>query len=184
MNRKRKISIAVFGIVLVLVAVTVVTASPRILPNTPLYAVRMEQASNEMNFSPMEDGGFTYSAESNSELSFEFAGFCTQAEPPEPTPVPNTCQGCESVNYTCQWDTCFQTCANTCESTCLYSCADTCVYTCDTCVETCWNTCVYTCKTCVYTCNNTCMETCGETCGETCYQTCWITCGETCWTCQ
>lgn len=184
MNRKKKASIAVIGVAIALVAATFVTASPRILLNTPLYTMRMEQASNKMNFFPTEKGGFTYNAETKSTLNYD-VGICYDVvEPPEPTPVPDTCEECRSVSYTCQWDTCFQTCANTCLSTCYYTCADTCVYTCDTCVETCWNTCVYTCNTCVYTCNSTCMDTCGETCGETCYSTCWITCYETCFTCQ
>lgn len=62
MNRKRKMLIGAVSIAIVSLAVTFVTASPRSF-NTPLYTVRMEQASSKMNFLPGTMNNFTYTTE-------------------------------------------------------------------------------------------------------------------------
>ena len=148
MDRTQKVLITAVCLTLVGCAVAFVTASTRTaLDDTPLFAVRMEQESNRMNFSPGEKNGFTYSSGQGFLIDYdtEYSG-----------------GGGEPLAYT--WDTdptCWYTCSSppsTCQSTCASTCSNTCVNTCCTCVNTCSNT-------CVSTCTNTCWESCSEPCG-------------------
>lgn len=112
----------------VILTVTMAMAIPA-ASNTPLYTVRMEQASSQMNFLPTERNTFTYSAEKGVELNYDVTEYCS-IEPlstHEWTCVDSTCGG-----------TLCSTCVNTCGSTC-----KTCPY------QTCGSTCYYpTCQGC------------------------------------
>jgi len=130
----RKWSLAVFSIGITLLAVTCATASS--WSSTPLYTFRMEQASSQMNFLPVERSGFTYTAEKGYSLNYG-AGCCFVNPLEEPT-YWETCSTCE---YTCEGGTCEGTCYSTCPNTCA-----TCEPTCEQ--NTCWNTCDSTCSTC------------------------------------
>ncbi len=131
----RKWSLAVIGAAVTLLAVTCVTAAS--WSDTPLYTLRMEQASSEMNFLPVERSGFTYTAEKGCSLDYDGAGCCFVKPLEEPT-YWETCSTCES---TCEGGTCEGTCYSTCPNTCA-----TCEPTCEQ--NTCWNTCDSTCSTC------------------------------------
>ena len=159
-NKKQKISLVATGIVLTILAVTCVSASSRI--SSPLYMLRMEQASSEMNYLPTDMNIFTYTSQEGYNLNHT-ANCCTGAKLLiTGVTCYDSCGG--TCDYTC-WDTCQSTCPNTCVSTC----PDTCVSTCpNTCQSTCPNTCVSTCDTCV----STCWETCGQTCRYTCSKPC------------
>lgn len=128
--------IAVVGVAFVLFAVTAVTASTWAL-NTPLYTVRMEKASNKMNFLPTAVNEFTYVTEKGYNLDYCAAGGCG-VQPLATTPA-ETC-------WTCPDTVC--TCLVSCGGTCTETCPDTCEYTCDdpTCYDTCEHTCRYTCE--------------------------------------
>lgn len=182
MDGKQKMAIAVVGAVIALCAVTAVTAHSR-TQNTPLYTVRMEQASSQMNFLPTAMNEFTYSAESGCTLNCNVSGYCG-AEPLITHQADTFCTCfpyCETTEYTCESDpTCMITCNTcidpTCPFTCFSTCPDTCPNTCDgaTCTQpTCEETCPSTCDTCQgWTCDATgCQFTC-FTCGLTCEQTC------------
>ncbi|MBU7046644.1 MAG: hypothetical protein HXS54_09430 [Theionarchaea archaeon] len=155
----KKMLAALMGIAAASCVVAVTTASS-LAANSPLFSIRMEQASSEKNFLPREMIRFTYSTEK---------GFTLTAE----------CEGCGGVSLLdlksqrdteCD-ETCFNTCPPTCD-TCGSTCDGTCPYTCDdptcpsTCSETCPSTCDYTCDdpTCAYTCEQTCHYTCEKPC--------------------
>ena len=140
----KKMSIAAICVGAFLSVLLFVTASS-LTAHTPLFTVRMEQASSDMHFLPTSVESFSYSAENGYSLDYiADAGVC--AAP---------------LAYT--WDTdptCWATCAgqhNTCSSTCVSTCSSTCVNTCCTCVSTCSST-------CVNTCSNTCWESCSAPC--------------------
>lgn len=166
-------------IIVCIVAVSLaasVAAHPRYQSDTPLYTIRMEQASSEMNFLPTQMTTFTYNAEKGYELSYDIAGFCS-AEPLADTGEPITCDPlCKESIETCPTNE--YTCPNTCEWTCFMSTCpqNTCSWTCYTCPEyTCNPTCrnPYTChlSTCVFTCNPTCIHP------RTCYlSSCMLSC--------
>jgi len=128
MDRKQKM-IAVVSVAITVLAVSAVTAGIGI-SNTPLYTVRMEQASSEMNFLPTEMNGFTYTAENRCTLNYDILGGCSGVEP---LSTGDTCEpACEPTEggYTCS-NTCWRTCdGSTCEGTCN---EPTCGYTCYTC---------------------------------------------------
>jgi hypothetical protein len=119
-----------------LCAVTAVTASSSI-SSTPLYTVRMEQASSDMNFLPTAVNEFIYMAEHGYAVNYNVPEYCKGVIPFKPPTEIATCP------YTCDDDTCEQTCPNTCWNTC---------------PNTCWSTCPVTCEpTCLqYTCENSC----------------------------
>ena len=171
MDRKKILVIAVVSMVLASFAVTAVAASSKTSSsptvNVPLYTVRMEQASSEMNFLPTEKHNFAYNTEKGCTLNYCVADNCNSAVPLH-TSSQNTCYGyvtCEGsatcwqtcYGYTHGGYTCFATCYNwwTCTpATCHYSCG------------------AYTCVA-VFTCMGTCVQTCPETC-ETCQGQGWI----------
>jgi hypothetical protein len=155
MDRKL-IPFAVVIVCAVLCVATVVTATSR--TDTPLYTVRMEQASSKMNFLPTAVTTFTYTSEQGYTVDHDVSGgYCGIG--PLHTGY-NTCQN--TCPETCEPGTCDQTCPftcwNTCEETCPSTCTETCPYTCDD-----------------FTCSSTCEETCPNTC-NTCWNTCWYTC--------
>lgn len=142
MDKKQKMSIAAVGVALVLFAVTAVAASAWTL-NTPLYMVRMEKASNKMNFLPTAVTEFTYTTEKGYNLDYCVAGSCG-VTPLATTPI-STCDTCDTC-WTCPFTVC--TCLVSCGGTCPETCPNTCEYTCDdpTCYDTCEQTCRYTCE--------------------------------------
>lgn len=153
----KHISGALICFAVVSLAVIAVTAYPR-TSATPLYVMRMEQASSKMNFLPTEMNPFTYTTEKGCVLNCDVATrYCSGARPCDTTPG-DTCEP------TCLKMTCY-----TCELSCYLSCWETCVI--GTCEPTCNSfTCQYTC----YTCDQpTCPETCEPTCEE---PTCPVTC--------
>lgn len=151
----KKMSAAVICVCGFLSVLLFVTASS-LTAHTPLFTVRMEQASSDMHFLPTSVESFFYSAENGYCLDYAVdAGVC--AVPLEEPTGWATCAG--------QHNTCSSTCVNTCGSTC---------------VSTCGYTCVNTCCTCVSTCPYTCQNTCGSTCGSTCPYTCWESCSAPC----
>lgn len=149
MDRKKMV-IAVISASLALLAAACVTASSQ-TKNTPLYTVRMEQASSKMNYLPTVMNSFTYTAEKGYELDYDVLGCCDAKLFDVPTA--STCEG--------------GTCG---EETCLYTCWETC--------STCYGTCPVTCPN---TCENTCEGlTCEGTCyPDTCPWTEWIDCVNT-----
>ncbi len=158
---KRQMSLAVVSIVVAFCAITYVTASS--FAATPLYTVRMEQASSKMNFLPTTVNEFTYTAENGYTVNYAVAGYCGGIIPLISGGV-NTCETCDDP--TC-WNTCPDTCEPTCPNTCMGVTCSTCMQ--PTC-ETCESTCPYTCSTCTSTCWNTCS---GLTCKNTCEIDCW-----------
>lgn len=150
-----RMSIAVASAV-VLLAGAFVTANPQM--TSPLYTIRMEQASSEMNFLPTAVNEFTYSTEKGYSLTYGVAGCCV-------TPIALT----EGIPCKVTFETCVKTCltCSTCGSTCGYTCGCSCGFTCDTCVATCGNTCNPTCN--AITCDS-CIDTCitCSSCSLTC----------------
>ncbi len=189
-------------------AAACVAASPSEY-TTPLYAIRMEQASSEMNFLPTAVNGFTYNTEKGYTVDYNSSTYCSAQL--LTTSSNDTCYGYSTCDgsYTC-WQTCsgYTHGGYTCQPTCyVWTCTPEtcdityCAFTCvavDTCMGTCSATCPSTCETCMgqgYTCDATsCQSTCStcdqptcpDTCWDTCQgQTCWETCGRTCFeTCQ
>jgi hypothetical protein len=124
--------------------------------NTPLFVFRMEQASNSMDFLPLEMSSFDY----NTVQGFTLDQCCAGKLMPLFT-LGNTCiSGCTE------------------DATCVYTCDDnTCLSSCN---GTCGSSCGGTCTTC-NSCSSTCSSTCGDTCGSTCDASCVIyTCPKTC----
>ncbi|MBU7026917.1 MAG: hypothetical protein HXS48_08240 [Theionarchaea archaeon] len=170
---KAKVVTTALGITVVLLAVAVVTARPWI-SDTPLYTVRMEQASSKMNFLPTAVNGFTYTTEKGYTLDCNVSGYCGAV--PLISGGVSTCETCQGQS-TC-WNTCPDTCEPSCEGTCFGStCSSTCPstcsgQTCDTCTQPTCETCE-TCSTCP-TQTSTCWSTCsGYTCKDTCEIDCW-----------
>lgn len=127
---RTKVSIAVLSIVIVSI-VTAATARSS-TSNTPLYTVRMEQASSKMNFLPTETNKFSYTTEEGHILDCDVAGGCCTAE----SFTAITCEPEPSC-----WETCWSSCKPSCWETC-----STCFYTCPwTCGET---SCLITCPPC------------------------------------
>lgn len=129
-------------IVAVVAVLFVVCVSANSFVLTPLYTIRMEQASNSMHFLPTAVSEFTYTTEKGCILVYEgHTSVNPLEEPTVPVTCPNTC-----------YDTCQSTCPYTCESTCDgATCEDTCQSTCEgpTCGGTCYGpTCKSTCMTC------------------------------------
>lgn len=156
----RKHFLTAVGIALVLAA-TVVTAGSQ-TTSTPLYTLRMEQASSRMNFLPTTVNEFTYTTESGVILgTVKDCG-----EEPLVTGEPL----CQITEETCRKTYCY-TC-NTCSSTCAYTCGYTCGCSCG-----------FTCDTCVATCGTTCNPTCDAITCDSCAQTC-ITCSSCSLTCS
>lgn len=143
----KQLSVVAIGVAAFLVLSTLTASS---LIGTPLYTVRMEQASSKMSFLPTDVNGFTYSTENGYTLNYDAAGYCggTLLE----ITVGKTCDG------TCVIDpTCPQTCRYTCDDpTCGNTCPDTCPLTCDTCDHTC-GLCTY--DTCFISCVGFCQPT-------------------------
>lgn len=158
MDGKQKILIAAIGVVLAMCVAAAVTASSE-TSHTPLYTLRMEQASSEKSFLPTERTPFTYSTKSGYTLVYDVSACCGNVEPfytGNPT-CPQSCEG--TCDDTCEEPTCPNTCPNTCTNTCPSTCTNTCPVTCEeSCEGTCW--------TCPYTCVWTCSKTC-----NTCYST-------------
>jgi hypothetical protein len=133
----KKMSAAVIILVAALLAVASVAASSGVEPNTPLYTLRMEQASSEMKFLPTGRNTFVYTSEKGCTLNYNISGG-NFAEPLSST-LEYTCR--DTCQYTCYVDqnTCANTCWDTCDSqwTCWYTCFQ---YTCITCYATfvCW----------------------------------------------
>ncbi|MGC1121456.1 MAG: hypothetical protein WBA22_10225 [Candidatus Methanofastidiosia archaeon] len=149
MNRKN-VAVALTIIGIVVIAGTSVTASISAM-HAPLYILRMEQASNSMNFLPRAVNGFTYTAEKGYELnlgigeSCNINGYCGNLSPY--STGDDTCWTCDTCVTQCEQNTCLATCA--------------------------------TCATCPATCPATCEgATCsGATCSSTCLpkRTCFVT---------
>ena len=144
LDKKQKLmSCGAVALAIVFLAIAAVTASSGYSSNTPLYNIRMEQASSDSNFLPVEMNRFTYAAESGINLAYEAPeGTCFDA--PLATKLTQCLPECPPTEY----------------STCCETCMFTCVSTCSTCVSTCGSTCVNTCSTCVSTCANTCSASC------------------------
>jgi len=119
---KRKHFLAAVSVALVLAA-TVVTAGSQ-ATTTPLYTIRMEQASSTMHFLPTPVTDFTYTTENTCTLHYAVV-------------IEGTLQDVIDTNSTCSGWTCFSTCFNTCPYTC-HTCPNTCQYTCQI---TCWAGC-------------------------------------------
>jgi hypothetical protein len=199
--------IGVISAAVAICAVAAVAASSSSV-NTPLYMVRMEQASSEMNFLPTDVNAFAYNTEKGCTFEYGIAEYCYGAVPLD-TGSQDTCYGYLTCTpscfngWTCDGWTCWVSCDGfTCSGiTCWYSCD---VFTCQwpyTCPNTCPATCGSTCSTCQGqgwtcdatgcqntcstcdqpTCPNTCWETCDDpTCFDTCERTCRYTCNKPC----
>jgi hypothetical protein len=137
MDRRKLLLVAVIMVTASL-AITCVTAHS-LTANTPLYILRMEQASSKMNFLPTAVNGFIYTAEKGYEVTYDTRGNCgingcfNDANPMATSGVScveTMCNPCETYGgqYTCQY-TCPATCPVTCYNTCpgsKPSCNDTC----------------------------------------------------------
>ncbi len=132
MKRTHTPLVVAMSIVLVLLAVTAVIATP-IIVSTPLFTYRMEKESGSLNFLPTKINGFTYSAEKGCTVSSTVSGFYGVKGPGTYGSIT-----CKTAGQTCG-ETCVESC-NTCE-------------TCTTCSSPCT---VSTCRTCVFTCPLTC----------------------------
>ena len=118
-------------IYLVVTSVVVVSLAACVSANfsisSPLYTVRMEEASSKMNFLPHGVTSFTYAAEEGYMITCNAGVYCHVlhiTSTSEPTCILPTC------DFTCQY-TCAQT---SCQTTC-YTCLETCPRTCQTCTE-------------------------------------------------
>jgi hypothetical protein len=134
------------GTALGFLLVTIVTAGSW-MSSSPLYTVRMEQASSEMNFLPTALSGFTYVTEKGHMLDYCCSnGYCGMM--PLGTSTGSICDTCYPICDETQEYTCYQT---SCQSTC-YTCStcSTCPgqWTCPNTCRTCFSTCPYTCCTC------------------------------------
>lgn len=150
----KKLSLVIGVIALLAVTVTATSWGG----NTPLYTVRMEQASSKMHFLPAIMNTVVYTAEQGYTLTCAVTGGTIPFKP-ETT---DTCEGwtCE---YTCVGSTCASTCPYTCPNTCQSTCPNTCQ---NTCPNTCYNTCEETCEVCVTI--STCVTCGGRTCDPPC----------------
>ena len=132
MKRNKLVSIGVIGIVIVSLAVAVTATS--LGSNTPLYTVRMEQASSKMNFLPTEMNEFTYTAEKGYTIDYDLQADYDYSVLPLGGPTcqhtcPYTCSlTCPNgicQDKTCGHPICQPTCGYTCEVTCPVICPDT-----------------------------------------------------------
>lgn len=149
---KRKILIVLMS-ALFLVTALIVAAHPSLL-HSPLYSIRMEQASSNMNFLPRSASEFIYTAQNGYNLNYSAqCSTCVR-------PLEITWEG-DPTCSTCDQETCYGT---TCEPTlCGGNTCSTCTQpTCETC-ETC-----YTCPTQVSTCATCYQYTCKPTCEIDC----------------
>lgn len=152
---RRKTTLVVTAGMAVLLATVFVTTGTSVV-STPLFTMRMEQASNDMNFLPTLVMKFSYMTEKGYNMTCNFAS-CL-----------GLCSGASATSF--GRPTCEPVCTsegNTCDSyTCLETCPQTCTNTCSTCPVTCLNTCPATCpNTCSSTCDDpTCQNTCPNTC--------------------
>ena len=145
MDRKHIIIAATISGVLVLLAVTLVTATP--FTSTPLYTLRMEKASNKMHFLPTEMNTFAYAAEQGYTLHYgvtgcsdDLLGKCTDYDTTCGVTCPVSCSGtcdtcsgvtcdatsCQPTCYTCEGPTCSNTCPGSQWTCLLSSCKGTC----------------------------------------------------------
>lgn len=122
----KRMSLVAMSAAMVLLAVTVVTASPRV-SKSPLYVYRMESESSKLNFLPTERNEVIYNTEGGYVLNYAIT-----AESLGEYVLGSTQPSC---SWTCVHSTCEQTCPGTCGSTC-----STCPYQtkCSTCIP---NTC-------------------------------------------
>jgi hypothetical protein len=118
----RKVLVSIVSIAVISLAATAVTASS-FSSYTPLYTLRMEQASSEKSFLPTSTNAFTYTAEKGYTWNYDISEGCCGATPLIMTFQP-TCEFYNTCDYTCT-STCPSTCS-TCPVTCSYSCAYTC----------------------------------------------------------
>ena len=123
----RKILFVIVGIAVASVTVAAVTARS-LTYNTPLYTVRMEQASSGMNFLPTEMNDFTFTAEIGYNLNYvpEYCG----AESPHVYAKTygggDTCWGYYTCPFTCKYNiTCYYTCRPTACAPCPYGYPET-----------------------------------------------------------
>jgi hypothetical protein len=98
MKRKKWVSIGI-GIVIVSLTIAVAAANSPAF-STPLYTVRMEQASSQMSFLPTEMNNFTYTTEKGYTVNYDILARCDYA-------------GLSFGGFTCP-----ETCPYTCEQTC------------------------------------------------------------------
>lgn len=114
----KKVVLVGISIAATLLVATAVCAS-NIPSTTPLYTVRMEQQSNDMNFLPTEMNEFTYTAEPGYTVTYNALECCSI----HPLGPPPTCE-----QNPCEWtvDTCPYTCLYTCPATCFNTCPNTC----------------------------------------------------------
>ena len=96
---------------------------------TPLYMVRMEQTSDDMNFLPTEMSGFTYETEKGCTVNCSVKGMCGNVDALTVYTCYDTC------HRTCR--TCFPPCAYNVDAYTVYTCYDTCHHTCRTCFPPC-----------------------------------------------
>lgn len=142
----------VIGVIITALGIACVTAISQ-ASHTPLYMIRMEQASSKMSFLPTEMNRFTYAAEKGYTLNYGITGYCGVSPLSTGDTCDPECELTEEGYYTCS-NTCPNTCVSTCISTCPSTCDDptchTCVgqYTCPETCNTCFQTCPYTCCTC------------------------------------
>jgi hypothetical protein len=118
----RKILFIIAGIAVASVTVAAVTAIP-LTYNTPLYTVRMEQISSEMNFLPTEMNDFTFTAENGYNLNYipeycDVGSYDTYARTYDGS---YTCWGYYTCPFTCNSNiTCYSTCRPTACAPCPY----------------------------------------------------------------
>ena len=115
----KKLYLALIGAAIVSLAVASVSA--RASPSTPLYAVRMEQASSEMNFLPTAVTSYNFATENGYTLNCSAQGYHGNTVLLE-------------TEITCEGD---PTCQSTCPQTWLHTCMETCSNTCSTCAPEC-----------------------------------------------
>lgn len=164
---KRNYLIVLITVTIIFFAITCITATSYMKSNeTPLYILRMEQASSKMSFLPTVVSEFTYSTEKGYVLKCGPIRACEE-DFIESTEAP--CDTRETDGLCTYYEI---TCGSSCE-TC---------ETCYTCEPSCGGSCEPTCSTCPPTCPYTCPATCPVTCdGYTCDQT---SCQNTCSTCE
>ncbi|MBU7018406.1 MAG: hypothetical protein HXS44_12925 [Theionarchaea archaeon] len=131
---KKAMSFVIVFVVVTFLAITCVTARS-LASNTPLYTLRMEQASSKMNFLPTTVNKFAFTAEKGYELTCNIDGNSRDLHGIDTPSFDETeCYPCPTYVLTCPdtCDTCLDTCPDTCEGpTCpVPTCDDeTCYYT-------------------------------------------------------
>ena len=101
MDRKHVIVIAAVGVVFAVLAVNAVGARPS-TSDTPLYTLRMEEASSEMNFLPTEMNTFTYTAEKGFTVGQKISTWSSEVHKFRDSaivcPTVNTCFTCSTCD--------------------------------------------------------------------------------------